>query len=223
MHPYTILVIITVVAITNSAAAALIKSSFPNEQSREWRHCYGEPADSSITVQAAVVTFVQTIHENTPGIKLSIFMNSTESIDTLNSLLLFKFELWHEHTGAKIQYKGEFVELNVVPVNGNETLIEIERPLHVDYDGVYEASLVFYNYKNIEGTDRKEMDEKMCIDLKFKFFYDKDNLKQWTKGYDGNSAEAADINNSQGQIVPVEKETTQRQKDTQTQQDKIEL
>ena len=192
---FALIILFMTVVMVHSMIPSSAKS-IPYQQARDWRNCYGEQTDESIQVVDAVVTFVPTAHANTPGIKLSVWFNST--MNTQLQSLLYRFELWHEHTGAKIKYRGDFEEIFVTTNSDDSHLIEIARPLHVDYDGVYEASIVLYNNKPIEGLDvpRTEMDEKLCVDVKFKFFLDKENLAQWHD-------KTAQVNKEERQLVDV--------------------
>jgi len=198
------LIVLTIVGLVIASALCKMRYSYPFQQFFDWKHCYGEATDEELVVHNAAVTLVPTIHKNTPGVKLSVLMQNTTYLNLED--LMYKFELWYETSGAKIQYKGIFSDLNVTSFSdeSNTTLIEIEKPLHVEYDGNYEASIVLFYYRNITGSVplRREMDEKLCVDVKFRFIFDRENVSLWNKGVHENKEQKQVVESNSSEQKP---------------------
>ena len=129
--------------------------------------------EGGVVIQSASITFVDRA-DKVPAIKFTAKLES-EQVEKLDrERLLYKLELWHESTGAKIRYRGNFTDLEVVSAeeeNSSMVKLEVSKPLHVEYDGNYEATLVLFYYRAVPGKvpPTQEMDERLCADVKFSF------------------------------------------------------
>jgi hypothetical protein len=83
------------------------KKTKPGDLFLDWKECYGEPTSPYITPHFAQLKFVGTAY-NTPGVAVSIQASLTNNFTISPNEVFYKFELWHEQTGARIKYKGPY-------------------------------------------------------------------------------------------------------------------
>lgn len=182
-------------ATTTAAASAIpiakMRDTKSGDTFHNWKHCYGsllvqDEEIGGFHMQHAYLTYVEDdtyYHGQLPGVQFSAVFARKEWEKVKKDGLMYKLELWHEQTGARIRYRGNWTDLQVSAVvaidekksekseKSEEVKLQIVKPLHVEDNGKYEATFVLFYYRDVPGTSppRREMDERLCTDVRFTF------------------------------------------------------